>query len=945
MTTILIKKKDTAGAPAPGDLTNSAGGTEIAVNTATRRIYTKDSGGNVVELGNNATSSTIADLTVTTSTTLSYGTANQVQYLNGSKLLVGSANMTFNGTTLTVAGFSNTGNEIIGTNTSNTLVVNSLVNSSLLFTDNTYDIGASGATRPRTLYLGTSLVTPSITNSGLTSGRVVYTTTGGLETTSSNLTFDGTSLYVGGTGMNNAFGVKGGYMEVYQATNAVSSGYGYRFYSDGGATHSLIAGINGLQETLGSSAGQLVFQTNNGTSITDRMWLTSTGRLGIGISAPLNQLHTYVASGSSQLTVQSGSAYTYFGYDGSTYVTIGTNQGATGTKFAIDKNAPDNSLVVNSGGIFGFRQTPSLANGSILRVQNDGTYNAGLSLYNNAGTLGSRFTLENFTTSTDSAIYSTGYFDVYTAGDSTNPTLYASGRTVAIDVSSNPAITYNGTTFTPTLRVGNARANYGGLAINPATSTNCPQIWCGYGVGATTQTMVFDDNSNLIIGLSSFLSRGTTSYSLYVKNSIGIGTTSLDGVFSLGGATTGNIYQTTKNSNGSLLMGVESSAGGTLVGGGSAYASVINQQNNYPLQLGANNTVMLSLNKTANFVEAANNVILRTNDGGYFYSFSRYTNTSNYGTILFQNGTGYNMVLGEVGTSVWALGCYVTGGPNSAIMDVRPIRWNANGYVALGNYYSDALATSSGATVNCYSGYSTGTNATVGSVCRGGALTSAYISASNPGFDWQFGKSAQTGTTTSFEWGTSGGGGTVLMSLTSGGNLTVYGSLSKGSGSFVIDHPLPAMEETHHLVHSFIEGPQADLIYRGRVNLVNGRAEVNIDTASSMTDGTFVLLCRDVQCYTSNESDWIHVRGFVTGNILTIEAQDPTATSSISWMVIGERQDKHMIDTEWTDNTGKIIVEPTKASREYDPTKDPLNPACPDYDLNAAIKVKPWLKK
>jgi hypothetical protein len=102
MTTILIKKKDTAGAPAPGDLTNAAGGTEIAVNTATRRIYTKDSGGNVVELGNNATSSTIADLTVTNSTTLSYGTANQVQYLNASKLLVGSANLTFDGTTLAV---------------------------------------------------------------------------------------------------------------------------------------------------------------------------------------------------------------------------------------------------------------------------------------------------------------------------------------------------------------------------------------------------------------------------------------------------------------------------------------------------------------------------------------------------------------------------------------------------------------------------------------------------------------------------------------------------------------------------------------------------------------------------------------------------------------------------------------------------------------------------
>ena len=62
MTTILIKKKDTAGAPAPGDLTNAAGGAELAVNTATKRLYTKDSGGNIVEVGTNP--STIDTTTV-----------------------------------------------------------------------------------------------------------------------------------------------------------------------------------------------------------------------------------------------------------------------------------------------------------------------------------------------------------------------------------------------------------------------------------------------------------------------------------------------------------------------------------------------------------------------------------------------------------------------------------------------------------------------------------------------------------------------------------------------------------------------------------------------------------------------------------------------------------------------------------------------------------------
>ena len=71
--------------------------------------------------------------------------------------------------------------------------------------------------------------------------------------------------------------------------------------------------------------------------------------------------------------------------------------------------------------------------------------------------------------------------------------------------------------------------------------------------------------------------------------------------------------------------------------------------------------------------------------------------------------------------------------------------------------------------------------------------------------------------------------------------------MSKGSGSFKIAHPLESKRDTHNLVHSFLEGPQADLLYRGRVDLVDGVASVNIDMASDMTDGTFVLLCRDVQ--------------------------------------------------------------------------------------------------
>ena len=154
------------------------------------------------------------------------------------------------------------------------------------------------------------------------------------------------------------------------------------------------------------------------------------------------------------------------------------------------------------------------------------------------------------------------------------------------------------------------------------------------------------------------------------------------------------------------------------------------------------------------------------------------------------------------------------------------------------------------------------------------------------------------------------GGNDRWVVTTSG--VSTSGSLSKGSGSFKIDHPLPAKTDTHHLVHSFVEAPQADNIYRGSVDLVGGSATVNIDTAAGMTDGTFVLLNTNVQCFTSNESGWTAIKGSVSGNNLTITAQDNTCTDTISWMVVGERHDQHMLDTEWTDENGKVIVEPIK---------------------------------
>ena len=161
-----------------------------------------------------------------------------------------------------------------------------------------------------------------------------------------------------------------------------------------------------------------------------------------------------------------------------------------------------------------------------------------------------------------------------------------------------------------------------------------------------------------------------------------------------------------------------------------------------------------------------------------------------------------------------------------------------------------------------------------------------------------------------------GSGNAITVDDGSDGN-TVFsvsqnGGLSKASGSFKINHPLEAKKDTHHLVHSFVEAPQADNIYRGTATLSSGTATINLDTVSGMTEGTYVLLNTNTSCFTSNETDWDAVKGSVTGNILTITCQNDSSTATVSWLVIGERHDQHMKDTDWTDDNGKVIVEPLK---------------------------------
>lgn len=238
--------------------------------------------------------------------------------------------------------------------------------------------------------------------------------------------------------------------------------------------------------------------------------------------------------------------------------------------------------------------------------------------------------------------------------------------------------------------------------------------------------------------------------------------------------------------------------------------------------------------------------------------------------------------------------------------------------------------------INCDSPLNTdlqvGTNSgsiAMGEAASGNGTCRLKFQGSDSGKNWQIATNNQVSGAFEIDLSDANGGtaftGTPVFYIANSGNvvltysLTVGGSVSKASGSFKIPHPLEAKKDTHHLVHSFVEGPQADNLYRGKVTLVDGTATQNIDTVAGMTEGTFSALNREVQCFTTNETGWTAVKGSVSGNVLTITAQENTCTDTISWMVIGERKDQHMYDTDWTDDNGKVIVEPEVGSGDDAP--------------------------
>ena len=153
-------------------------------------------------------------------------------------------------------------------------------------------------------------------------------------------------------------------------------------------------------------------------------------------------------------------------------------------------------------------------------------------------------------------------------------------------------------------------------------------------------------------------------------------------------------------------------------------------------------------------------------------------------------------------------------------------------------------------------------------------------------------------------------------SITVGNDVNIGGSLSKGSGTFDIQHPL---DSSKRLIHSFVEGPRCDLIYRGTCTLSYGEALIDLDYdcvaagECAMTTGTFVALVANPDVYLQNQSDFDRVRGWVEGSLLRIRCENIESEATISWMVVGERKDPHIKTWDKTNVNGYLMTEYVKS--------------------------------
>jgi len=152
---------------------------------------------------------------------------------------------------------------------------------------------------------------------------------------------------------------------------------------------------------------------------------------------------------------------------------------------------------------------------------------------------------------------------------------------------------------------------------------------------------------------------------------------------------------------------------------------------------------------------------------------------------------------------------------------------------------------------------------------------------------------------------TSGNYGYLGMATRAGyfnGNVDINGTLSKGAGSFKIDHPLDPANK--YLYHSFVESPDMMNVYNGNITLdTNGEATVSMPDWFEVLNKDFRYQLTAIGAPGPN----LYIAEEISGNRFRIAGGAPGM--KVSWQVTGIRHDAFA-------NAHRIPVEQVKSGPE-----------------------------